>query len=59
MKCRCIDNKEMKFVWCWDDDQITDNCFNLYVCEDCGSILKDDVCKRKQIWIHTNNEIRH
>lgn len=55
-KCKC--GEEMKFMWCWDDDQITDHCFNLYVCDYCGMIFKDEVCYKERIWIDFKNEVR-
>lgn len=33
----------MKFLWAWDDAQVTDRAFNLYACEQCGMVLKEDV----------------
>lgn len=39
MKC-C--KRELEFLTRWDDAQDTDHCFNLYLCELCGSIMKHD-----------------
>lgn len=49
MKCKC--GEEMKFIWCYDDDQGTDIWFNVYVCENCGMIWKD------RLWIDGENKV--
>ncbi len=36
-------NREMMFELRWDDAQVTDHAFNLYVCESCGKILKESL----------------
>jgi len=40
MKC-CKEN--MTVLYCWDDSQLTDHAYNLYACEKCGKIIKEDV----------------
>jgi len=44
MKC-C--EQDMRNLFRWDDAQETDHCYNLYTCENCGDILKEDVGKNK------------
>ena len=40
---------EMKFIYCYDDAQVTDHAYNLYACTKCGTLFKDsiweDACK--------------
>lgn len=51
MKCRCGAG-EMNFRWCWGDRRQTDHAFNVYGCEDCGRILKNDVAADKgETWL--------
>ena len=54
MKCKC--EEEMKYVWCWDDDE-EGYCFNIYVCDCCGFVFKDDACGRIFIGIDIDNVI--
>ena len=43
MNCKC--GHEMKLIFVWDDAQQTerDHCYNLYACDNCGRICKEDV----------------
>ena len=42
----------MEMVVVWDDAQVTDHAYNLYVCKECGLICKVDVWEDKGIrWI--------
>lgn len=59
MKCKC--GNEMKFVYC-DDHPMTDDdydyAFNLYACQWCGRLCKQDVwCGAGFIWIDRFNNI--
>jgi NMD protein affecting ribosome stability and mRNA decay len=50
MICRC--GQKMQCLYVWDDAQETDHAFNVYACDKCGRLLKDDVWNDKgQIWI--------
>ena len=53
--CKC--KEDMVFVARWDDDQITDHCFNVYVCDHCGMILKNETCFRFNRWIDVDGNI--
>lgn len=49
-KCKC--GKAMTFIYSWDDAQETDHCFNVYVCDECGRILKNQIwADKKEHWI--------
>lgn len=39
----------MTYLDRWDDAQVTDYCFNLYLCEKCGTVCKEDVWEGKGI----------
>jgi len=50
MNCKC--GKKMKLIFVWDDSQLTDHAYNIYACQDCGRIMKEDVWEDKgEIWI--------
>jgi len=39
--------KRVKLVLAWDDAQETDHAYNLYLCEQCGTLYKDDLWNDK------------
>lgn len=48
----------MDFQLRWDDAQLTDHCYNIWLCEECGMILKDSVWEDKgKVWIELNNKV--
>lgn len=48
--CKCGASMQLLFVW--DDAQQTDHAFNVYGCDPCGRVLKEDVWENKgQIWL--------
>jgi hypothetical protein len=50
--CKC--GNQMVFVFCWDNAQQTDrdHAFNVYGCDSCGRIFKEDVWEDKgELWI--------
>ena len=52
MICRC--GKTMKGIFCWDNAQQTDmnHAFNVYACDACGRLMKQDVWEDVgEIWI--------
>lgn len=52
-RCKCNANTPMEGIWCWDDDQVTDTCFNVKACDACGSIVKIHACDNdKETWIY-------
>jgi len=58
MKCKC--GKEMRGVGCWDDAQLTDHAFNLYLCEGCGMICKEDVWEHKGLrWLQLDGTFQY
>ena len=45
---KCSDcGGEMTFHIAWDDDQITDHAFNVYLCDECGTVVYDSVAADK------------
>ncbi|MHA1795577.1 MAG: hypothetical protein ACTSUK_05660 [Promethearchaeota archaeon] len=56
MKCKC--GKKMKYIYGWDDAQETDHAYNLYACEYCGLLLKEDVWNDRGLrWIFLDGEM--
>lgn len=63
MKCKCTicsderdldgipldgpGHPDMTMVGAWDDAQATDHAYNLYVCDACGRICKEDVWEHR------------
>jgi hypothetical protein len=46
----------MKLKIVWDDAQITDHAYNVYLCENCGMIVKEDVWEDEgELWIKLDN----
>lgn len=57
MKCRYCDHT-MVIADVWDDDLDLGYAYNLFLCNRCGSICKEDVWKGKgQIWIDVTNNV--
>lgn len=55
-KMKCCD-EEPKFISCYDNPS-TDYAYNLFMCDNCGSLFKEDVWKNKGIIkISFNNEV--
>lgn len=51
MVCKC--KNEMRLLFCWDDAQETDHAYNLWACESCGRIVKQDVWEDAgELWIN-------
>ena len=46
MNIKCC-GQEAKLLLAWDDAQQTDHAYNLYACEKCGTIYKEDVWNDK------------
>lgn len=46
MNIKCC-GQEAKLLLAWDDAQKTDHAYNLYACENCGIIYKEDVWNDK------------
>jgi hypothetical protein len=42
-KCKCGTVMTLKAVWDNAQQKEVDHAFNLYLCEDCGMIMKEDV----------------
>ena len=52
MMCKCGHPAPMELVWVWDDAQQTDHCFNVWACDQCGRMLKEQIWKdKKATWI--------
>ena len=57
MECKDCKSK-MKLVLVWDDAQMTDHAFNLFACEKCGLLCKEDVWEDEgKRWIALTGEI--
>jgi len=57
MICKCGEEMKLKIVW--DDAQATDHAFNIYLCDGCGMICKEDVWEDKgNRWINLKGELK-
>lgn len=60
MQCKSCSN-DMEFISCWDKPEYSDlleYAFNLYICNECGTICKEDVWDNEgTLWITKKNEV--